>query len=373
MSLSLPGSTISRAAPQGGPLSVRTIMSEQTQSPTAAAESGGSVCDDQHDGGADTARIKVVAHRAAGYALRTKHNADSAGLTVAIAVDFTTAGERLTARVAQGKYLAIPIQLEHDKAGLRVAKAMREVDATTLNVAGNGIHTLAQAGLTQAQVNQHVHDLIAVAHSLRPITKIVTGGQTGVDIAGAIAAYALGIPAVVTMPAGFKQRGPDGLDYCGTAQGVTAQIINSAAALAKGGAVGSAPHSQAPQAGAMSNEVAQAKVSLMKVRHPSYSHSPGHTSSVDHEPLSPGLDDFPRCAERRPLFFAQYAISERTDPPEAAPEHVGSAHQATPLERELFERLEELMEYSDNLRGSGVHKRCMDVLQKVGPNIRCKP
>ena len=66
-------------------------------------------------------------------------------------------------------------------------------------------------------------------------------------------------------------------------------------------------------------------------------------------------------------------MSERNSPPTADAVSVASEHKATPLESELFDRLEELMEYSDNLRGSGVHKRCMDVLQKAGPNVRCKP
>jgi hypothetical protein len=313
---------------------------------------------DPDKAGQTSASIKVVAHRAAGYALRTKHNVDSAGLTVAIAVDFTTAGERLTARLAQGRYLAIPIHLPHDNAGLRVAKAMRDINATTLNVAGNGIYTLARSGWTQARINQHVHDLIAITHALRPITKIMTGGQTGVDIAGAIAAHKLGIPTVVTMPAGFKQRGPDGLDYCGTVQSVTAQIIGGAATLASRDGVGSAQHSQTLQPGAMSDHA------------PATSRSPGHTSSADLEPLPPGLDDFPRCAARRPAFSIETAMSERTDSLSAVSEPIGSPHKATPLERELFERLEELMEYSDNLRGSSVHKRCLDVLHKNRTNVR---
>jgi hypothetical protein len=39
----------------------------------------------------------------------------------------------------------------------------------------------------------------------------------------------------------------------------------------------------------------------------------------------------------------------------------------SPLERELADRLEELLEYSDNLRGSSVHKRCTDTLAKARP------
>jgi hypothetical protein len=177
------------------------------------------------------ANITVVEHKSSGYAPRTKHNADSAGLTVAVASDFSTAGEKLTARVSEGKYLAIPLDVEPAKAGVRLAKAMRALGTTTLNVAGNGIYTLTKKGWTQAKVNQHIYDTIAAAHALLPITKIVTGGQTGVDIAGAVAAHKLDIPVTVTMPGGFRQRNAEGVDSDNTAGGVAAQIVNGAAAL----------------------------------------------------------------------------------------------------------------------------------------------
>lgn len=176
-------------------------------------------------------RITVVEHAASGYASRTRHNASSAGLTVAIAADFSTAGERLTASASHGRYLAIPIDLEPAKAGLRLAKALRYLATDILNVAGNGMHTLARHGYSQSQVNQHVYAVLVAAHKLMPIRKIVTGGQTGVDIAGAIAACQLQIPVVVTMPAGFIQRGANGVDFCNTSAGVTRQIIEGAAAL----------------------------------------------------------------------------------------------------------------------------------------------
>ena len=174
----------------------------------------------------------IVAHPSSGYRARTQHNADSAGLTVAMAVDFETAGEKLTRNVAGDKYLSIPLlEVTSEKAGLRVAKAMRQRDTTTLNVAGNGIYTLRQYHIDQNDVNQHVYEVIRHAHELRPITKIVTGGQTGVDIAGAIAAKKLGIPLVVTMPKGFVQRGVDKKDVQHTVEDIQKQIDDGADAL----------------------------------------------------------------------------------------------------------------------------------------------
>lgn len=178
------------------------------------------------------AGVTIVAHPSSGYRARTQHNADSAGLTVAMAVDFETAGEKLTRNVAGDKYLSIPLlEVTSEKAGLRVAKAMRQRDTTTLNVAGNGIYTLSQHHIDQNDVNQHVYEVIRHAHELRPITKIVTGGQTGVDIAGAIAAKKLGIPLVVTMPKGFVQRGVDKKDVQHTVEDIQKQIDDGADAL----------------------------------------------------------------------------------------------------------------------------------------------
>lgn len=179
---------------------------------------------------AGAASTTVTDHQSSGYRERTKYNADSAGLTVAVAANYATAGERLTKSVAGEKYLAIPLSVPPKTGGVRLAKAMRQLDTTTLNVAGNGIYTLAPDGHTQASVNQHMYELISAAHALRPITKIVSGGQTGVDLAGAVAAERLGIPAVVTLPRGFVQRDVNGVDSRHTADDIKAQITAGASA-----------------------------------------------------------------------------------------------------------------------------------------------
>jgi len=178
--------------------------------------------------------ITVTDHQSSGYRARTKHNADSAGATVAIAINFDTAGERLTKSVAGDKYFAIPYGTPADVAGLRLAKFMRALGTTTLNIAGNGIYTLNdEKKLTQAEVNTYIHGIIAAAHKLLPITKIVSGGQTGVDIAGAVAAKALGIPAVITLPRGYVQRNELKQDQQVGKAAVEQQITDGAASLEK--------------------------------------------------------------------------------------------------------------------------------------------
>ena len=182
--------------------------------------------------------VTVVEHPSSGYRDRTKHNADSAGATVAIATDFDTAGEKLTKRLAGDKIVQIPIAKTPASAAKTLIAHMQALGVTTLNVAGNGIYTLNEKlGVTQAQVNQYVYDTLKAAHLVVGITKIVTGGQTGVDIAGAIAAKRLGIPVDVTMPKGFLQRDMHGKDFTQTKEKVVAQIEDGARSLVDKGPV----------------------------------------------------------------------------------------------------------------------------------------
>jgi hypothetical protein len=178
--------------------------------------------------------VVVTQHKETGYRARTVHNVKAAGTTVAIAADFDTAGERLTRNTANlyGTYVAIPFTVTSEEAGKRLAAAMAKASNSVLNVAGNGIYTLAKHGWDQARVNQFVYRTIKAAHDIRPISGIVTGGQTGVDIAGAVAARALGIPVVVTMPQGFLQRNEKGDDLRLTKAAVEKQIEDGAAKLA---------------------------------------------------------------------------------------------------------------------------------------------
>ena len=186
-------------------------------------------------GNTGEAQVTVQEYPVSGYRDRTKHNADAAGATVAVAADFTTAGERLTKNLAADKYTAIDIREDPEMAGKQLAAFMANKGTTTLNVAGNGIYTLIKHGWSQEQVNRHVYNLLAAAHAERPITKIVSGGQTGVDIAGAIAARVLGIPAEITLPKGYLQRNAAGVDQRIGKAAVEQQIEQGAASLSSRG------------------------------------------------------------------------------------------------------------------------------------------
>lgn len=178
-----------------------------------------------------SASITVREHNSSSYAPRTYHNAENADLTLALAVDFTTAGERLTRKAAGDRFISVALDSKPEHIASELVRALRRHNVQVLNCAGNGIYTLALHGWTQERVNAHVHEVLALAHKEWPLKKIISGGQTGIDIAGLIAGHALGIPVEGMLPRGFLQRATDKIDRHYTAAMITAQITQGAAAL----------------------------------------------------------------------------------------------------------------------------------------------
>lgn len=158
-----------------------------------------------------------------GYAPRTRLNA-KADLTIAIARDYDTAGERLTRRVVHENGKAFcEVPYDHVAHGFGASEvvdrlnALGEVlgrDAVSVNIAGNGLYTLRES--RQEQVDAHVYRLLGavVEHpALRVrIASVCSGGQTGLDEAGVKAAILLGIPARIIAPKGWLFRGANGRD-----------------------------------------------------------------------------------------------------------------------------------------------------------------
>lgn len=172
--------------------------------------------------------IQFKEHPLADYPSRTRENA-SADVTIALAVDFNSAGEKLTKNsVTQQGKMYIPIDLNKGLAVTpeRVDKIVDMLNRIgkpeiTMNIAGNGIYTMA-GQYTQPQLDEFMYQLLsAVLQSPNLKTKIVagrTGGQTGMDEAGAKAMSRLGIPTTVLAPKGWKMRGIDGKDVSGATE-----------------------------------------------------------------------------------------------------------------------------------------------------------
>lgn len=169
---------------------------------------------------AEMLNITFEVSSAAGYKDRTIKNA-SADATIAIATDFTTAGELLTKNSVLGqgkKYIAIDVSKTlkvSDRVVTAVVDRLNAAGARTLNIAGNGIYTM-KGQYTQKEVDDYTYELLKrVTESpnlLLPIESVRTGGQTGFDEAGAKAGSRLGIPTLVLAPKGWKFRNVKGQD-----------------------------------------------------------------------------------------------------------------------------------------------------------------
>lgn len=154
------------------------------------------------------------------YGPRTLHNADSAHLTVAFAEDYHTKGEQLTKRAAKDRYIRVPLNLDPVVAARLLYKRCKDDQVKILNIAGNGIYTLNKYNWEQESVNKWVYDVLTLVHKHYPLLKVLSGGQTGVDFAGGVAAEALGIYNVMTFPKGYRQRNEEGKEVYQTKQEV---------------------------------------------------------------------------------------------------------------------------------------------------------
>lgn len=157
--------------------------------------------------------IDLMEHSSSSYAPRTYVNAHESDLTIAFALDYTTAGERCTIKAAGRKYLAVPLTWEVDRAVRHIKRTMFETGAKKLNIAGNGIYTLVKIGYEQHVVNRKIYLILKLVNDEYPIEQIRSGGQTGVDSAGLVAGMALGIPSLGLFPKGFRQRSAEGVDH----------------------------------------------------------------------------------------------------------------------------------------------------------------
>lgn len=180
--------------------------------------------------------LTILEHKSSSYAPRTYENAHKADVTIAIAVDYNTAGEKLTHKAAGEKYLDLRMNaLDNIQLARKLYLHMKRNDCKSINVAGNGIYTLTKHGLTQKYMNEMLYEILAKVHKHYPIESVRSGGQTGVDLAGGVAGVALGIPTTLLLPKGFKQRHEDGVDVEHTEEEIRAQIMAGVAALKREG------------------------------------------------------------------------------------------------------------------------------------------
>ena len=170
-----------------------------------------------------------------GYQQRTDENAEWSDITLALAVDFTTYGELRTAEAAgaivdrkaktikpAGKYQSVKLEtgtpedpeelvLDYEALDKAVKAAKKVGKPIKLNIAGNGLYSFKSS---QEKVNTVTQDAIKYLQKNGvEIAEIRSGGQTGIDEAGIIAAQRLGIKWSVNAPKGWKFRDAEGNDH----------------------------------------------------------------------------------------------------------------------------------------------------------------
>lgn len=172
-------------------------------------------------------------HERSNYLERTKFNADKSDLTIAFTVDQFTAGERQTRKLAtEFKYMHIDLNRTSETCAARdihnrLAGQFGNNGCGIINIAGNGVFTLNKHGWTQDQANQYLFDVFIELRDKwgdLPTKGFRSGGQTGVDIAAAVIAEAMGVDAVITFPKGYRQRGSDAQDFYERKEGVMQKI-----------------------------------------------------------------------------------------------------------------------------------------------------
>jgi len=180
-------------------------------------------------------KLQVLQDNQPGYANRTKINEKSADITLAFAIDFSTHGEKLTARCAGDFIHKTPWPTTPEAFHREVLQSLAKLNLgkeLKLNIAGNGIYTFKSVA-TQKQLNKWVYDCLQKLSQSHKITVIRSGGQTGIDTAGLVAALALEIPAIGYYPQGYKLRNKQGQDVNLSQDFLTQWLIKQSIELTK--------------------------------------------------------------------------------------------------------------------------------------------
>jgi len=173
-------------------------------------------------------------NRGQGYKPRTRENA-SADMTIAVASDFSSSGEILTkTSVEEQKKIYVPIDisssLEFTKKDISdIVSQLNKVPklGVSINLAGNGIYTFA-GKYTQKQLDTYMYNLLEAIQRHpnlnKEIIEVRSGGQTGIDEAGAKAGARLGINTIVLAPADWAFRPKHGQDIRNNEQAFKARF-----------------------------------------------------------------------------------------------------------------------------------------------------
>lgn len=166
--------------------------------------------------------IELLQHEIYGYRARTIENAKQADHTILFCANKNSSGSELTKRSA-ARYTMVGVDRDgidnHNRmnhirleAGMQIIREIRDIESPKLNIAGNTMFTFYMHHIRQEDVNQFVYDVLRIVMTYVPIKEIRSGGQTGADVAGLVAAHKLGIPAIGLYPAEYMIRTFEGED-----------------------------------------------------------------------------------------------------------------------------------------------------------------
>ena len=169
---------------------------------------------------------RIMEDSARNYAHRTWANAAWSDITLALATDFSSPGEITTRRVAGDKYLRYPLTRNLNKLILLTLDGQREAEKIArtirnhscynengirLNIAGNGLVTLLKSGVNTQFVAKFIGMIFSACKKEGvKILEVRSGGQSGVDEAGIIAAQRSQIKCSILAPKGFRWRDKKG-------------------------------------------------------------------------------------------------------------------------------------------------------------------
>lgn len=166
--------------------------------------------------------INFVEDTCTNYQHRTFMNIELSDLTLIFVRDISTAGEKCTlnyCKVCQkNPYIFIlnesgRLCSTYSEILEKLSKYIQKHNITSLNIAGNGIYTFNQDGITQERVNDLVYNVLHyLIESGCNIQKVRSGGQTGADEAGLVAGERLGLETTSLCPKGWRFRNVKGED-----------------------------------------------------------------------------------------------------------------------------------------------------------------
>jgi hypothetical protein len=179
--------------------------------------------------------IQVNEHSSSSYGPRTYFNAVNSDVTCAVAIEMHTAGEKLTKKAAGEKYIGFEIGvnleneldiIDHDllQFSRELYRFCKKKECKVLNIAGNGIYTWGKYDINQKSLNDLLFRLLEPVVKHSEIHTIISGGQTGTDIAGLNAGVRLGLDVIATLPKGYLQRDRSGIDKVNTKESIIEQI-----------------------------------------------------------------------------------------------------------------------------------------------------